>query len=281
MKAIISRSNISGKAAAPASKSYTIRALMCAGLAQGQSLVRHPLKSDDTLAAAGVLSRAGVVISEEKSDWRVDGGHLKAPDRELFCRESAATLRFMTAIAALLPGEVRLTFGPTLAKRPVTPLLEAMKQLGIDCRLDEGAVVVKGGRLEGGAVRVPGDLSSQYISALLLIAPRAEKGLVIELEAPPRSRPYILMTLECLRHFGCGCYGLRRPDQAAGSAPELPAGDLPGGGRLVHRHRTCWRWGNVGRDAVTNLNAESLQRDRVILSLLQKMGPAFRSAAAR
>jgi 3-phosphoshikimate 1-carboxyvinyltransferase len=78
MKAYISKSNISGKAAAPPSKSYTIRALMCAGLAPGQSLVRNPLKADDTAAATSALSRLGVAITEDKSDWRVYGGRLKA-----------------------------------------------------------------------------------------------------------------------------------------------------------------------------------------------------------
>ena len=82
MKAFITSSKIAGKAAAPASKSYTIRGLMCAGMAHGESLIRKPLKANDTTAAVSVLSRLGVSITEEKSDWRVKGGELLATASE-------------------------------------------------------------------------------------------------------------------------------------------------------------------------------------------------------
>ncbi|MCL2149801.1 MAG: 3-phosphoshikimate 1-carboxyvinyltransferase [Dehalococcoidia bacterium] len=275
MKAFISKSEATGRAAAPPSKSYTIRALMCAALADGESLVRNPLKSDDTIAAISVLTRRGVRITEEGGDLRVVGGGLKISPEELFCRESAATLRFMTAISALIAGTTRLTFGPGLARRPMHPLLSALTELGVECRLEGDAIIVEGGKIAGGAVRLGSDISSQYISALLLIAARMEEGLIIDIAAPPRSRPYILMTLECLRHFGVRA--LPSPDltrirvapQSYQPATYQVEGDWSQASYLLALGALA------GEVLVTNLNAESLQGDRVILNLLQKMGTRF------
>lgn len=275
MKAYISKSSITGKAAAPPSKSYTIRALMCAALARGESLVRNPLKSDDTAAATNVLSRAGARIIEDKSDWRVVGRGLKAPTEELFCRESAATLRFMTAISAVISGTTRLTFGPSLAKRPLQPLLTVLSDLGASCRMEGGAVVVDGGRLEGGTVRLGSDISSQFISALLLAAPLTNQGLVIELAASPRSQPYVLMTMECLRHFGIHVSPspdftrLRVASQSYSPSTYQVEGDWSQASYLLALGALA------GEVLVTNLNAESLQGDRIIINLLQKMGVRF------
>ena len=103
MKAIISKSDIKGKATAPPSKSYTIRGLMCASLAKGESHIINPLVSDDTEAAAEVLSQVGIDIQKNEGSWRVRGGHFHKPGGELFCRDSAATIRFMAAISSIIP----------------------------------------------------------------------------------------------------------------------------------------------------------------------------------
>src|SRR5271157_4626888 len=109
MKASISKSEAVGKAAAPSSKSYTIRGLICAALAPGKSEIIAPLASDDTKAAINVLKKVGVNIRQQKSAWKVDGGNFQAPTSALFCGDSAATLRFMTAVGALIPGACHLT----------------------------------------------------------------------------------------------------------------------------------------------------------------------------
>ena len=111
MKVSVSKSQVHGILDAPSSKSYTIRALMCAALSPGQSYIRRALSSDDTLAAADVLQKIGADVRQSAYGWRVSGGKLKAPDSELFCRDSAATFRFMIALAALVPGTVRLVPG--------------------------------------------------------------------------------------------------------------------------------------------------------------------------
>ncbi|MFC1907940.1 3-phosphoshikimate 1-carboxyvinyltransferase, partial [Chloroflexota bacterium] len=168
MKISVCKSEIRGRARAPSSKSYTIRGLMCAALAKGESEIIHPLSADDTESAINVLSKVGVSIRQEEDLWRIRGGDFHEPDTDLFCGESAATLRFMTAICSLISGKCRLTSTPALSRRPIKPLLQALRQLGVDCIYqDDSSVVVNGGSLKCGMVELPGNVSSQFVSALL------------------------------------------------------------------------------------------------------------------
>lgn len=272
MKITLSKSRIEGKVAAPPSKSYTIRALMCAALAPGESFIRHPLEADDTRAAREVLIRVGVSITPGRFGWRVSGGQLRAPSVALLCRDSAATMRFMMAIAALVPGTSRLVPGPSLARRPVQPLVEALRRLGVRCALDGPVVVVEGGRLAGGDVSLPGDVSSQFVSALLLIAPLAEKGLSIELTTPPRSRPYLDMTLACLKEFGVRVRASADLKRFSVSRQEYRPASYRVGGDWSQASYLLALGALAGEVIVTNLDPESLQADRVVLNWLQKMG---------
>ena len=274
MKASISKSEITGRVIAPPSKSYTIRGLMCAALTQGKSEILHPLNSDDTQAALEVLSKVGIQINTKEDSWQVTGGNFHEPDTDLFCGESAATLRFMTAICSLIPGKSRLTARPSLSQRPIKPLLQALRQLGVDCHQDkkEAAVVVNGGSPGSGATELPGNVSSQFVSALLFIAPFADEGVRIRLTTPLESRSFVLMTLECLEKFGvkveCS------PDfrefkvlkQTYKPANYRVEGDWSSASYLL-------ALGAVGGEvAVENLNPESLQGDKVILDFLRDMG---------
>ena len=272
MKALIKKSGISGKASAPASKSYTIRALMCAALAEGESRLLNPLAADDTEAASEVLEQIGVSIRKEGDCWRVRGGSFHQPQANLFCRDSAATFRFMTAMASLVPGECRLVAGESLAKRPIEPLPSSLAQLGVNCTVDGSRVIVSGGHLAGGTAQLPGDISSQFVSALLLIAPMAAKGVSIRLTSPPRSRPYLEMTLDCMRKFGIAIDTSNdltvfevMPQQYKASAYTIE-GDWSSVSYLLALGAA------VGEVTVSNLEHNSLQGDRIMLNLLQQMG---------
>ncbi|MBN1862428.1 MAG: 3-phosphoshikimate 1-carboxyvinyltransferase [Dehalococcoidales bacterium] len=279
MKASVSKSELSGTVRAPASKSYTIRGLACAALAQGDSEVVSPLISDDTEAALNVLRAIGVKITREVSAeneerWRVTGGSFREPETELFCGDSAATLRFMAAIASLVPGECRLTAGPSLAKRPVGPLVAALRQLGVDCSAQGGLppLVVKGGGLEGGLTELPGDISSQFVSALLLVAPLAGGEVTIRLTTAPESKPYLLMTLDSLKSFGI----------KVAATPDLREFKAAPQRYKPARYTVEGDWSSAsyflalgalsGPVSVTNLNPESLQGDRALLGFLREMG---------
>lgn len=274
MRVSISKSEVKGEVKAPSSKSYTLRALMCAALTKGQSEIIHPLSSDDTEAACNMLSKVGISIIQGMDSWRVRGGNFHKPDTELFCRESAATLRFMAAICSLIPGKCRLTAAPSLSKRPVKPLVQALGQLGVNCscRGDGAPVIVEGGSVRGGLAELSGNISSQFISALLFIAPFAEEGVKIKLTTPLESKPYVLMTLECLKSFRIKVEyseDLREFEvvkQTYEPTKYKVEGDWSSASYLLALGAI------TGEVTVRNLNLESLQGDRMILNFLRDMG---------
>jgi len=274
MKASISKSKIRGRITAPSSKSYTIRGLICAALARGQSQIVNPLTSDDTEASLNVLSKVGVDVHQKGESWQVTGGNFHAPDNDLFCGESAATLRFMTAICSLVPGKCRLTAGPSLSTRPVRPLVEALRQLGVDCSChgDLPPVTVSGGTLRGGVTELPGNISSQFVSALLLVSPFAQKDVTIRLTTPLESKPFVLMTMDCMQWFGITVAFSEELDQFEIARQTYQPtsfnveGDWSSASYLLALGALC------GEVEVDNLNTESLQGDKVILDFLKKMG---------
>lgn len=277
MKATVEKSEVKGKINVPSSKSLTIRALMCAALSKGTSEIAHPLVSEDTNAAAAVLGQIGVGVQKENDLWRVAGGSLRVPQQDLFCGESATTLRFMMAICSLIPGSHRLTGGPSLSKRPVKSLVEAMKQLGIKASMESKTtppVTIEGGAFKGENTELPGNISSQFISALLLIAPFTPREMSIRLTTPMTSKPYVLMTLWCLKKFGINVqtsfdkFIVRR--QRYQPARLEVEGDWSSASYFLALGAA------VGEVEVGNLSAASLQGDRVILDFLRNMGAAVR-----
>lgn len=280
MRALISRSTIRGKAEAPSSKSYTLRGLMCAALAKGQSEIERPLHADDTEAGRDVLQKIGVGILERGGSWLVSGGHFRQPASELHCRDSAGTLRFMTAICSLVPGACHLTAGLSLSRRPILPLIASLRKLGVNC-YSEGTmalVTVEGGRLEGGETDLPGDVSSQLVSAVLFIAPLAEKGISLELTPPVESKPYISMTIDCMKQFGVRVE--RSPDfinykvrpQAYKPARYRAEGDWSSASYLLALGAVA------GEVDVSNLSRSSHQADRQVWILLNQMGADIHAA---
>lgn len=279
MKVTVKKSELTGKVAAPASKSMTIRALMCAALSRGNSEIVNPLVSDDTNAAADVLGKIGVSIDKEKDVWRVTGGSLRVPKEELFCGESATTLRFMTTVCSLLPGKNTLIGGPSLSKRPVKSLVEALSKLGVKGTIEGKTtppVTIEGGTLKGGPTELPGNISSQFISALLLIAPFAKQEVNIKLTTPMTSKPYVLMTLWCLKKFGINVrtewdrFVIRR--QAYKPTRLKIEGDWSSASYFLALGAVS------GEVTVENLSTASLQGDRVILDFLRSMGAKVRVA---
>ncbi|MFC2034081.1 3-phosphoshikimate 1-carboxyvinyltransferase [Chloroflexota bacterium] len=274
MRASIQKSKLAGKVTAPSSKSYTIRGLIGAALANGKSEIINPLGSDDTEAAIDVLQNIGVTILQDKDSWQINGGNLQKPTGKLFCRESAATLRFMTAICSLIHGQCQLTSAPSLSKRPIKPLLQALQKLGISCSYNEGEakVTVNGGNIKGDTTELEGNISSQFVSALLFISPFADNGMKIRLTTPLESQSYILMTLECLKTYGI----------TVNHSPDLTEFETLKQHYKPARYQVEEDWSSAsyllamgalcGNVEIQNLNQESLQGDKVILKFLQDMG---------
>lgn len=189
----------------PGSRSLTNRALICAALAAGESRLQGWLDCDDTRAMLEGLRRLGACIEESGADLRILGtdGRFAIPMRPLDCRLSGTTMRFLTACAALTPGPVVLDGTARMRERPIQELADALGQLGVSVATVAGCppVTVQSAQLVGGAATVDASRSGQFLSALLLVAPYAERDVEIT-TGRVASRPFIEMTLEVMSAFG-------------------------------------------------------------------------------
>ncbi|SER97995.1 3-phosphoshikimate 1-carboxyvinyltransferase [Rhizobium sp. NFR03] len=206
---------LSGAVSPPGSKSITNRALLLAGLARGTSRLTGALRSDDTRYMAEALRAMGVEVREpDPTTFVVTGtGRLLAPSAPLFLGNAGTATRFLTAAAALVDGTVVVDGDQHMRKRPIAPLVEALRALGVELSADTGCppVTVTGtGRIPGRRVEIDAGLSSQYVSALLMAAAGAVPG-DIESSEPLEialagdeigARGYIDLTLSAMRAFG-------------------------------------------------------------------------------
>ncbi len=189
----------------PGSKSFTNRALVCAALAQGESLLTGWLDSEDTRAMIQALARLGVEVEETETDLLVRGvgGKFAIPLHPLDCGASGTSMRFLTALATLVPGRVTLDGSSRMRERPIQPLAAALAEIGASVRTVAGCppVTVQGGSLSGGEVAIDSSESSQFLSALLLVAPMTDEGVRVTSKTIT-SRPYVDMTLDTMSAFG-------------------------------------------------------------------------------
>jgi 3-phosphoshikimate 1-carboxyvinyltransferase len=204
---------IRGSIRPPGSKSITNRALVCAGLARGASLLTGALDSQDTRVMAAGLGALGVGV---EADWgrgeiRVvgSGGTVPAAEAAIDCAASGTTIRFLSAVCAVGQGLYRLDGTPRMRKRPIGDLLEALRSLGVDAVAESpGAcppVVIRSRGIVGGVTSVRGGTSSQFASGLAMIAPCTARGLSIDFAGEFVSLPYLDMTRRVMEAFGASC----------------------------------------------------------------------------
>ncbi|NVD37978.1 3-phosphoshikimate 1-carboxyvinyltransferase [Ensifer sp. HO-A22] len=192
----------------PGSKSITNRALLLAGLAKGTSRLTGALKSDDTRYMADALRAMGVQVDEpDDTTFVVTGnGRLASPSAPLFLGNAGTATRFLTAAAALVDGPVVVDGDQHMRKRPIKPLVDALRKLGVEVASETGCppVTVKGkGGFPAGRIEIDAGLSSQYVSALLMAAPGAKGPVRIELAGDEiGARGYIDLTVAAMRAFG-------------------------------------------------------------------------------
>lgn len=191
----------------PGSKSATNRALVLAALAGGGvSRLWGALDADDTVVMRRCLRALGVMIDDVDDPWLVLGssGELQAPEHVLDVGASGTTARFITAVAALIRGPVRVDGTDRMRERPIGDLTDALRQLGAGVETDHGTPPVRldGGRLHGGHVTIDGSRSSQFVSALLMIAPMLDDPLRITVEGGLVSHRYVATTIEMMEAFG-------------------------------------------------------------------------------
>ncbi|WP_169980838.1 3-phosphoshikimate 1-carboxyvinyltransferase [Tautonia rosea] len=194
----------------PGSKSLTNRALVVAGLARGRSTLTGALDSDDTRVMIESLRRLGLSVEHDPASATIviegQGRHLPAEKADLFVGNSGTTLRFLTAMVCVTRGTYRLDGVPRMRERPVADLLLALNRLGADARseFDNGCppVIVQADGLDGGYAEVRGDVSSQFLSGLLMALPCAKGPTTVEVMGTLVSKPYIAMTMEVMAAFG-------------------------------------------------------------------------------
>jgi len=192
----------------PSSKSFTQRALICASLCRERSFIKNPLKSEDTELLKSALVKTGIEIEEVSEGWIVRGN--KKPfltGEQVFLGNNGTGSRFFLAFVSLGKGKwMDITGKPRLYERPVSPLVNALRELGANIEFLKNSgffpVRVKEGNLISKKINIAGDVSSQFISALLLIAPLLPEGLELKIEKKLISKSYVEMTIDVMKKFG-------------------------------------------------------------------------------
>ena len=194
----------------PGSKSYTNRALLIAALAEGRSRLTGALFSDDTHYMCEALRKLGVEIEADEEDCRFEvvgnGGKIPVDHAELYIGNSGTTARSLVSYVALGSGEFIIDGdAPMRRSRPISDLLDALKQLDVDVRSKFGndflPLIVRANGLKGGKTRLDASKSSQFLTSLMLAAPYAEKGMAIEVVGEMKT-PYIDITISVMKAFG-------------------------------------------------------------------------------
>ncbi|HEX5660453.1 MAG TPA: 3-phosphoshikimate 1-carboxyvinyltransferase [Polyangiales bacterium] len=270
------------------SKSYTNRALIIAALAEGESLLTGALFSDDTQHMAEALRQLGIPVDAdfEARTLRVQGagGKVPAASAKCFVGNSGTTARFLSVVLALGDGVYEIDGVPRMRERPNQPLIDALTQLGvrIEALAKPGCFPLRihGGSLQGGAVSVAGSASSQYASGLMMAAPAMPRGLALELTGSLVSKPYLEMTAQTMRDFGAKLEwrGEREFVIAAGPYLGRTYAIEPDASAASYFFAAAAITG--GRVRVNDLGTRSLQGDRGLVHLLERMGCKLEETAS-
>jgi 3-phosphoshikimate 1-carboxyvinyltransferase len=266
----------------PGSKSITNRALVCAALAEGETVLHGALDSEDTQVMIAALGTLGIAVGIEDRGRTLRvvgcGGEIPVSNAELYVANSGTTMRFLTALVALGRGEYRLDGVPRMRERPMGDQVTAMRELGVDI-VCEGAtdcppMVVKANGLRGGRAAIGGGTSSQFLSGLMMAAPYANDDLDLHVTGGLVSVPYVAMTRRVMEEFGA---------EVATTADYTEI-------RIAHLRRYAGRDYAIepdasaasyffaaaaitgGRVTVEGLSRHSLQGDVEFVTCLEKMG---------
>ena len=261
----------SGVVTAPPSKSLSHRAVICAALAGGRSVLENLGRSQDIDATVRCMSALGASFSRDGDGVAVDGSDTPTSASDgavLDCGESGSTLRFLLPIAALSAGETRFTGQGRLMERPMEPYADAFAARGASLIREQGGLTVRG-PLTAGSFALPGDVSSQFVSGLLFALPLLDGNSEIVVRSPLESASYVDLTLSCLKDFGVSVTNEQyQRFTIQGGQPYRP-----------RRHRIEGDYSQaafflvaaaLGADVeVRGLRQDSLQGDRKILDLIQ------------
>lgn len=202
MKAIFNKCTPKGTISAPPSKSMAHRLLICGGLGKGRSTVHGIAPSQDVLATLDCLKSLGATYTYEGDTVVIEGtGGYESAKNVLACRESGSTLRFFIPLCMIDGGKATITGSETLLKRPLDVYKNICDKQNIKFNNDGKQITVEG-KLSGGDYKIPGNISSQFISGLLFALPLLDGDSTINIVPPIESLSYINLTIEALKEFG-------------------------------------------------------------------------------
>lgn len=268
----------------PGSKSHTNRAAVCAALAVGRSRLDGVLLADDTHAMIGALRTLGASIEVDTGSGRpvADiagiGASSEVPSASerpvhVDVRQSGTTGRFLLAVLAALEGRFVLDGDAQLRSRPFGPQIDALRAVGADITGQRLPLTIAGGHMVGGHLNVTGDISSQFLSGLLLAAPLLPGPVTVDVVGELVSRPYVELTMTTMRDFGVGVDSdadFRRFEVAAGGYRAADVAVEPDASAASYFFGAAAVTG--GRVRVDGLGTETVQGDIRFVELLERMG---------
>jgi len=278
--------SINGEVKAPPSKSYSHRAFIAASLAEGVSIIKKPLIVGDVEVSIEILKKLGVkILKEGKDTYIVEKMNktYKKRDQVLDCRNSGTSIRIFSALSLLIEGGLSFKGRFLRRKRPILPLLDSLKKLGADYQLTKNKLFIHRIKNNCDKIKIRGDISSQFITALLMICPllicEKEDFITIEVNTPIVSYPYVEITKHILESFGInifeelnaekiGKYYISTQQNYRTQIFEIP-GDFSSIANIIAATIISPEDSQV---VIDNLNFKKPQGDKKIIELLQDFG---------
>jgi 3-phosphoshikimate 1-carboxyvinyltransferase len=270
----------------PGSKSLTNRALLISALTKGKTHLTNALFSDDSCYLAKALQTLGfdVELDEQNLEMIVTGlgGEIPAKKAELFIGNAGTAARFLTAFLTLGRGEFIIDGEPRMRERPIGDLVSALTQLGAELEATKNCPPVKisASGLPGGKTNIAGDISSQFLSALLMVAPYAQTPIEITLSTELNSKPYVDLTLAIMRDFGVdierddySLFAIHPTSYSPLSTYKIES-DASAASYFFAAPAICG-----GTVRVENISRKSKQGDIAFLDILQQMGCEIKEGA--
>lgn len=274
---------LKGKVLAQPSKSMAHRAMICAALAEGETLIDNMVLSDDMLATMGAIRALGADLTlgesrrfKGRKSLRIRSkGSVRLCEKYIDCHESGSTARFIMPVTRLIEDEVTLTGRGRLVERPFSIYQQLFEAKGIVYKDSDGKMpITLSGKLTPGEYVLPGNVSSQFISGLLFALPLLEGDSVIKITQNIESEPYIHMTLQVLESFGVRCQfdSIRQTLYVPGNQHYQPVTEYMVEGDWSQAAFFCVLGTLSENITIEGLNTDSMQGDKVILDMLRAMG---------
>ena len=277
---------LQGEITAPPSKSYSHRAFIASSLAKGVSIIKNPLISGDVKVTVDIMKSLGHRISRVSDDsYMVKSylGTIKSSKNILDCKNSGTSIRIFSALAMLVNGGLSFSGEFLKRKRPIVPLLNALESIGGIYNLTENTLSIKRKGKKCNTIELPGNISSQFVSALLMMCPllncKKNNSIAVKITSPITSYPYVKITLDVLSSFGVniqeslddnkvGRYVIITGQNYRAQTYEIP-GDFSSASFFIVAAIISPEDSNI---VINNLNFDKPQGDQKIIEILQKMG---------